>query len=931
MQQFQSLRRLLFFYSLTLLVMVALYYAMLYFTLKNDSQRYSKVAFSTLEYELNKLVVPSNPDIEDILSGPLFQDLSYQLIFMMPSGQTYVHRKTKPNESKFTSVTFPAIRALSTSNNSSYEINNSTLTGKITLDTGHQLYVILRHQPIDILWVSYQYWLPIMIALTLFIFALLYMFKRNSSWLALIKYTETLTDTAKESYTAPKLLKSESTHEFLRLGHALNRVHYQLHNHHRRINTLTHRLERLVDQAPLPMLMIMRHGQVSFFNRRFEQIFTTSFQRGVTYNLTDFITGSDKATQQLLHKLSTQRVNRTLLVYGLEDKQAYHLHITPWFGEHGQIHGFTALLSNVDQLIGHKNKLEMQNKQLERQIKEFSKIRSIIGHELRTPLNAIIGTLNLLDTRQLSPKQKEILNTLTQSSYSMLAMLNDMLEMAKIKANKADVVMASTDIFKTGQQISDLMVGSAQRREISLMYFFAPDCPRYITTDGNRLRQILLNLLDNAIKFTASGYAALVIEPITHEQMQRINKCNQERALTNEAHAQKLISDIRISNNVSKINAQHQWVRFSIKDTGIGIAPADQQKLFSYFNQANLQISQEYGGTGLGLAISNSFAQLLGGFIHLESVPNKGSTFSLYLPCLSPNYQPVYHYHSSLRDIHLLAIVKEDICATYIKRIGAHLSLSVSTYSCSDSENQPLVELLKPNNQNLKPVVLLDYECYDAKAEDMCDSSFINDLLSTSSLAKILMSIKPERHIPLNLSSQFDGFLSKPLDIGLLLSELIRLTQTTPNNGTSILTVNDDEDKKIPTTKTNTKQAVAAKLVLVVDDNLTNQKITCKLLSNLGYDSMVASNGQQALEILDLRRQDIALVLMDCRMPVMNGLQATQAIRTQQDDIPIVALTANNTEEDINACLQVGMNAFLTKPIDQSKLQEVLQTILKLV
>lgn len=927
MQQFQSLKRLLLFYMLTLLIMLALYYAMLYLTLKNDSQRYSQIAFSTLKYEFSEFVVPTNPDIENLLTSPLFQDLSYQLIFMTPSGQTYVHRRTRPLERSFTTITFPTTSSLPSRDNSSYVINNSTLTGSITLETGHQLYVILRHQPFNIHWVSYQYWLPLMAAIILFIIVLLYLFRRNSSWQLLLEYTETLTDTAKESYTPPLLLKTSTTLEFLRLGHALSRVHYQLHNHHRRIKTLTHRLERLVDQAPVPMLMIMYQNQISFFNQRFEQVFTTPFQRGVNYNLTDFVTGSDKATQQLLQKLSTQRVTRTLLVYGLEDKQAYQLHITPWFGEHGQVHGFTAILNNVDQLVSQAHDLEIKNQQLQMQIKEFNKLRSILGHELRTPLNAIIGTLDLIDRQQLPSKQKEILSTLTQSSHSMLAMLNDMLDIAKIKANKADIVAESTDIFKIGQHISDLMIGSAQRQEISLMYFFAPDCPRYIDTDSNRLRQILLNLLDNAVKFTSSGYVALIVEPIAnHEQITRINTRTEKPALMNKTQAKKLIAANNASNKPSKISTQHQWIRFSVKDTGIGIAECDQHKLFSYFNQANIKISQDYGGTGLGLAISNSFAQLLGGFIDLDSTIGKGSTFSLYLPCLAPNYQPVYHFHSSLTSIHLIAIFKQDICATFVRRLGAHLSLSMSVYTCLDGANQHLLEQLKQNKQQLKPVILLDYECYETTADNTSRTEFISSLLQADSLPKILFSIKPERSIPIDLSSQFDGFLSKPLDIALLLSELMRLTQSPMHMQKQEITVNHINNQEKPSMEDTLKSS--STLILVVEDNLTNQKITCKLLSRFGYDSVVANNGQQALDILEAQRQKFALILMDCRMPIMDGLQATRIIRAQGNDIPIVALTANNTEEDFEACRLAGMTEFLTKPINKDKLEEVLQSLI---
>ena len=950
MQQFQSLKRLLFFYILTLLIMLVLYYAMMFSALKTQSQEHSQVVFTALKHETTDHAVPTEAEVEKILTKPFFQDISYQLILMMPSGQTYVYRHTQPFEQQFSNISFPTLTTTSKTATSSYQINNDTLTGKIKVESGHQIYVVLRHQPLDINWISYRFWLPLMTAIMLFSLALLYMLKRRTNWDQLVQYTESLTMSSKEAYLPPPFVKEKTTPEFLRLGHSLSRVSYQLHDHHRRIKTLSQRLEHLVNQAPLPMLMVMRQGHISFFNQRFEQVFTTAFQRDSNYSLTDFLTGSDKATQQLLQKLSTLRVTRNLLVYGLEDKQAYQLHITPWFGAHGQVHGFTVLLNNVDKLVKQVDDLQLQNQQAQLQIKEFAKLRSIIGHELRTPLNAIIGTLELIEANRLTPGQQEVLSMLSQSSQSMLAMLNDMLDMAKIKAGKADIVNEPTDIFKLGQHISDLMVGSARRQGINLLYFFAPDCPRYVSTDGNRLRQILLNLLDNAIKFTPAGYVALIVEPITYEQMCFITSLNSKRTLTSAARNQNLAPDNRLPNTVVNTGANHQWMRFSVKDTGIGIADSEQHRLFSYFNQANKQISQKFGGTGLGLAISNSFAQLLGGFIQLDSELGIGSNFSLYLPCHTPTYKPIYHFHSSLTHIRLIAVVEQEICATFLQQVCSHLSLPVSIYTNLDSAAaQQLYEQLEKEAQILKPVLLLDYEYYEthsllpahlsvatessktgspAKPNDNEKSNIINKLLNNTSLPKLLLSMKPERSITSSLLDKFDGFLNKPLDIALLLSELIRLAQPVTITQKNKDTIDDIESKKEFTVEVDTKEASTAPLVLVVDDNSTNQKITCKLLDKLGYSCLVADNGRQALEQLDVQRQQIALILMDCRMPVMDGLQATQIIRSQGDNIPIVALTANNTEDDREACLLAGMDDFLAKPINKDKLQTVLQSLM---
>ena len=198
-------------------------------------------------------------------------------------------------------------------------------------------------------------------------------------------------------------------------------------------------------------------------------------------------------------------------------------------------------------------------------------------------------------------------------------------------------------------------------------------------------------------------------------------------------------------------------------------------------------------------------------------------------------------------------------------------------------------------------------------------------MLANTSLPKVLFSTKHERRIPSLLLDQCDGFLTKPLDSALLLSELMRLTL--PVRQTFTQTKNIEENVSEPITSEETTQIVSP-LILVVEDSPTNQKIACKMLSKLGYRSIVAEDGQQALDTLKEQREEISLILMDCRMPVMDGLQATQAIRAQEDDIPIVALTANNTEEDREACMQVGMDEFLSKPINKKALETVLQSLI---
>ena len=979
MRQFKSLTRLLIFYAFSLLIMLVLYYIMIFSMLKNASQHHSQIIFDALHYEVTQHKTITDSEIVDLLKQPLFQEVSYQIILMLPSGQSYVHRYTGPQEKRFTTVVFPSLSTSDVNNN--YQLTNDTLTGVIKLLGGHQLYVVLRHKPLDIQWLSYQYWLPLLIAIALFSTVVLYMLKRRSNWLQLLGYIEDMPTTAKEAHTLFPFIKQASTPEFIRLGHALARVSYQLHSNYRRIKTLSHRLERLVDQAPLPMLMIMRQGQISFFNQRFEQVFATIFQPDNHYSLTDFVQSNDEATQQLLQQLSMQRLTRTLLVYGVNNRLAYHLHITPWFDEQQQIQGFTAILSPVSAFIKQADEMRLQNQQLQLQLKEFAQLRSIVGHELRIPLRSIINTLKRVTFSTMSTEQQQVLATLKQSSQSMLAMLNDMLKVTKVEAGKVQIVNEPTDIFRLGLHVSKSIADHARQKNIELLYLFMPECPRFISTDVERLQQILLNFMQNAIELTQSGYVALVIEPVFGRQSMNTNNTllnshfnEYEFSFVDQSFTSATSKKLEPINNYFNKNkttgdltaetiTTHHWIRFSIKDTGNSMTEPEQQRLFSYFDQDTIKLSPKPDDRQLGLTISNSFAQLLGGFIQLDNA-NLENIFSLYLPCLAPIYQPVYDFQPTQTPIYLIALVKHDICLNYLQRLCQHLSISASIYILSAAPSSAqLATYIAHKKANFAPVLLLDSEDYgnqrnyksdtdtdtdtDTKRYDAQDGDNpyydIHPLLALP-LPKILLSMRPERGILLEYLQQFDGFLNKPLDVTLLLSELLRLTQpkllTQPaylsNSMTDNRRGNFNEKNALSTstplaannTDTINSDKLTAPLILVVEDNMVNQKVACKLLERLGYRTIVAADGQQALEQLAAARAQISLILMDCRMPVMDGLEATQAIRAQGDSIPIVALTANTSEEDREACYASGMDDFLAKPVNKEQLDKVLKRLI---
>ena len=497
----------------------------------------------------------------------------------------------------------------------------------------------------------------------------------------------------------------------------------------------------------------------------------------------------------------------------------------------------------------------------------------------------------------------------------MLTVLNESLATEEIEVRKTRLSIETVDIYKVSKEVSNLVTKEIRQQGLELIYFFAPDCPRYIETDYIRLHHILLNLLKNAISFTTSGYVALTVDRVPEDKVTRIS--NQH--LT--------------PNNDTTMPAQTSyWIRFSVKDTGATITPERQNQLVNILNQNNHNLVED---SNIGLSDANSFAQLLGGFIELSNTVDKETIFSLYLPYPHTTYQSVYHRCSQLPHIHLIAIINQPLVAEHLQRLCEYLTISVTIYSTLDRATvQQLKNKLKQDEQTIIPVLLLDYEYSEsitlsahASNKYSEQQEVLNDLVATPSLPKILLSMKLERHIPSILLGQYDGFLTKPLDASLLLSELLRLTLFARK--TLNILVKHQYDSSLSFVEDTPKKEILSPLILVVEDSPTNQKIACKMLSKLGYRSIVAEDGQQALEKLKSQREEISLILMDCRMPIMDGLQATQVIRSQGDKIPIVALTANNTEEDREACIQVGMDEFLSKPISKKDLESVLQSFIQ--
>ena len=641
----------------------------------------------------------------------------------------------------------------------------------------------------------------------------------------------------------------------------------------RKLSLVASRTDNLV-------LIITPEGTIEWVNESFERVMEYSIREVVGRNPASFMIGPEtnpRTVRRIKAAIAQGEGISTDIVNYSKSGRKYHLHleIQPVRNERGVLENFIAVEADITARVETENALRRAKSEADTASRAKSEFLASMSHEIRTPMNGVIGMTSLLLESPLNHEQRDSVNTIRTSGEALLTIINDLLDFSKIESGKLELEHRPFEIANCVEETLDLFAGQAAARHIEIAHHVEADVPPVVLGDVNRLRQVLSNLINNAIKFTPKGSVTLTV------------------------------SLARTETNPFPIRPNHTLLSIAVHDSGIGI-PADRlDRLFKPFSQVDSSTTRKYGGTGLGLVICQRLCVLMGGDIRVHSAANQGSTFTFNVqvePAPAGDV-PAVQLPSVLSEGGVLCVDDNPVSlrrlATFFKASGVRAQSAANAEAAAE-----IIARSRP------AAVVLDLDL-----PDLPGSEPLHEALIAAEIPIIGQLVTGAAAAPAWTERARFVAVPRPLRTVALIRALHTLFPS--NLPVASATTNREHFDLATRIPLN---------VLLVEDNPVNQKVALRFLERLGYRADAVANGIEAINAIG--SHPYQLVFMDLQMPEMDGFEATRHIRK---NLPahrqpcIIALTANALQSDREQCLAAGMNDFITKPIKLAEMTDVIR------